>query len=397
MSIKINSEQISEQVSEQTSSVTVKTTANLANQPVKPARKWNLVVLALYILVPGMVIMTAYWLLNNSGGGNIPQTPTTVVAPPMVGALGRIEPEGEVLKVAPPSTLGSSRIIQLKVKEGEQVKANQVIALLDGYDRAIATVKQAEAQVQLRRSQLAQVKAGGKTSDRAAQIANRQALEASLQRLSSELEIAEKDLNRYQLLLAAGASSEIVRDSYALKVKTLKGQIAQTRKQILQADNLAKSVEEVKPSDIRVAEAQLQSAIADLDKAKVELIYTEVRAPIAGEILKVIAKAGEAVSGATGVVEMGNTKQMYVVAEVYETDIAKVKPGQQATITSAVLAQPITGKVERIIPKVAKNDVLGTDPATRTDVRVVEVKIRLDQSEPVAKFTNMQVDVRIDL
>jgi HlyD family secretion protein len=372
------------------------------NLPItKPQKKpWNLFILALFIIAPGIVFATGWYVVSRAGGSATPpdtEIKTAVKPKTMIGALGRIEPEGEVLKVAPPSTLGSSRIVRLLVKEGDRVTINQVIAQLDGYERTIATVKQAESQVAVRRSQVSQIKAGGKSSDVAAQKANTQSLQANLDRQKNELAVAEKDLSRYEKLLADGAASEIVRDGFALKVKTLKGQISQTDKQILQASSLTSSVAEIRPTDVLVAEAQLQSAIADLEKARVELLYTEVRAPIAGEILKVIAKAGEAVSGATGVVEMGNTKQMYAVAEVYETDISLVKTGQNATISSEVLDGEITGKVERISLRVAKNDVLGTDPATRTDVRVVEVKIRLNESKKMAGFTNMQVKVRIDV
>jgi HlyD family secretion protein len=372
-----------------------------ASTLVKPAKKpWNLFILALLIVAPGIVIATGLYVVNRAGNSNPPAETAKPAAPKpvtMIGALGRLEPEGEVIKVAPPSTLGTSRIEKLLVKEGDRVSANQAIARLDGYERTVASITQAESQVAVRRSQLAQVKVGAKSTDVAAQSANTQALQASLDRQRSELVLAEKDLSRYEKLLADGATSEIVRDSYVLRVRTLRGQVAQTQKQILQAANLTTSTAEVRPADIQVAEAQLQSAIADLEKAKIELIYTEVRAPIAGEILKVIAKTGESVSGATGVVEMGNTKQMYVVAEVYETDISRVKVGQKATINSEVLGGEITGQVERISLRVAKNDVLGTDPATRTDVRVVEVKIRLNQSDKVAGFTNMQVKVRIDV
>ena len=51
--------------------------------------------------------------------------------------------------------------------------------------------------------------------------------------------------------------------------------------------------------------------------------------------------------------------------------------------------------VERIRPKIQKQDALGTDPAARKDSRVVEVEIRLDQSAPVAGLTLVQVEVTI--
>ena len=88
--------------------------------------------------------------------------------------------------------------------------------------------------------------------------------------------------------------------------------------------------------------------------------------------------------------------KMYAVAEVYETDILHVKVGQNARIKSPALSQPLTGTVEQIGRWVGKLDLLSTDPTARTDARVVEVKVRLDDSKAVAGLTNLQVTVEID-
>jgi len=88
---------------------------------------------------------------------------------------------------------------------------------------------------------------------------------------------------------------------------------------------------------------------------------------------------------------------MYAVAEVYETDIGKVKVGQKATISSEVFKGEITGTVDRVGLRIAKNDILGTDPAAKTDVRVIEVKIRLNDSSKVSGLTNLQVKVKISV
>jgi HlyD family secretion protein len=104
------------------------------------------------------------------------------------------------------------------------------------------------------------------------------------------------------------------------------------------------------------------------------------------------AHAGERV-GPEGILELGNTDEMYAVAEVYETDIRWVRVGQRASVSSPALPQPLAGTVEWIKPKIGKIDVLGTDPAARTDARVVEVEIRLDDSAPVSSLTNLQVAV----
>ena len=119
-----------------------------------------------------------------------------------------------------------------------------------------------------------------------------------------------------------------------------------------------------------------------------------VRAPVDGQVLKVYARSGERV-GANGIAEIAQNDAMYAVAEVYETEIRLVRVGQKARITSPALAEPLTGKVEYIGLKVGKLDVLDTDPAARTDARVVEVKIRLDDDARAAGLTNLQVDVAI--
>jgi HlyD family secretion protein len=93
--------------------------------------------------------------------------------------------------------------------------------------------------------------------------------------------------------------------------------------------------------------------------------------------------------------ELGQTRHMYVVAEVYETDIGLVKEGQAATITSPALSEPMSGSVERIGSIIGKNDILDLDPVARTDSRVIEVFILLDDPQAVASLTYLQVDVEI--
>jgi len=127
---------------------------------------------------------------------------------------------------------------------------------------------------------------------------------------------------------------------------------------------------------------------------------TIIRAPKDGQILDIYADPGEAVSpSGEPILALGDTRQMYVVAEVYETDIGLVKVGQSATITSrnGAFNQALTGTVEEIGLQIAKNNVLDDDPAANADARVVEVRVKVDQSDVVAGLTNLQVDVAIDI
>ncbi len=133
---------------------------------------------------------------------------------------------------------------------------------------------------------------------------------------------------------------------------------------------------------------------AQLARAEADLRLTQVYAPIAGRVLDVHARAGERV-GADGILELGATQSMYAIAEVYETDIGRVAVGRRARVASPIVGKELGGVVEKIRPKVEKHDVLGNDPAARKDARVVEVEIRLDESEAVAGLTQAQVEITI--
>jgi len=139
----------------------------------------------------------------------------------------------------------------------------------------------------------------------------------------------------------------------------------------------------------------VRSLEAQLEEAEAELALTTVRSPVTGQVLEVHAREGERV-GLDGIAELGQTDVMYAVAEIYETDIGRVKMGQRATIHNPALGTEEQGTVERIGLKIGKKDILDTDPAARIDARVVEVEILLDEPETVAGLTNLHVDVVIE-
>ena len=132
-----------------------------------------------------------------------------------------------------------------------------------------------------------------------------------------------------------------------------------------------------------------QVALADV-RANRATVY----APIDGRILNIMAHAGELV-GPSPILTMGNTEKMRAVAEVYETDTGRIEIGQTAQVTSRTLTTPVTGHVVEIGQMIFKNDVLNVDPAAKSDARVVEVRIELDDAERTQYLTNHTVDVII--
>ena len=138
---------------------------------------------------------------------------------------------------------------------------------------------------------------------------------------------------------------------------------------------------------------------AAVKTAQVELDRAYIKSPQAGTVIKILTRPGEVVSSNDGIARIGQINQMYAVAEVYESDIGKVKLGQKVTVSSSAIAEKLAGTVERIGLEVERQEVVNTDPTANIDAKVVEVKVKLDpeSSEKVAGLTNLLVNVRIDL
>ncbi|NJN86311.1 MAG: HlyD family efflux transporter periplasmic adaptor subunit [Leptolyngbyaceae cyanobacterium SL_7_1] len=335
--------------------------------------------------------------------------------PVLVAALGRLEPAGEVVSVGGPT---GDRIARLQVAEGDYVQQATVLAYLDSYDERLAERDYAASQLAEARTRLQAETQFGEAQIREAetqrqQIDRPQAFEieaqrATIRQLRAELELAQIDLRRSQDLSQQGAISRQEYDQQVTEVR-------QRQEQLNNAEATLIRLESTRQSDLANAEAQVQARRAELERsqaqievesaarnlqlAEAKLERTLVRAPTSGEVLRIIAQQGEAIGQEGAILEMGDTRQMYVVAEVYESDIGRVQVGQPATITSrnGAFEQQLSGTVERIGSQIFKNDVLDDDPAANADARVVEVRIRLANSAAVAQLTNLQVDVQIDV
>jgi HlyD family secretion protein len=185
-------------------------------------------------------------------------------------------------------------------------------------------------------------------------------------------------------------------DSYDLRsaeVARLNAILANARSEMARQEDLSRT-SATSRATLDAAQMDLDIALADLAAARASLELAVVRAPLRAQVLEIHAYPGERV-GPEGIMELGRTDRMYAVAEVYETDITAVKAGQLARVQAPAMETALSGRVERISLKVGRLDAIGTDPISKTDARVVEVFILLDDSESVARFTNMQVKVEI--
>ena len=294
-----------------------------------------------------------------------------------VGALGRVQPGDGVVRIGARSLGGQPSIVgRVLVREGDMVRAGQVVAELDSKAQLDAAARQAEARIEVARSHLAQVQAGAKPSDIAAQ-------QSEVDRLQSELENARKEYQRYASLGDNVTTSQV--DTVRLRVDA-------TTRAMAAAQQRLSSLTEVRPVDVDVARSELNEAVRNHERARAELEASVLRSPIDGRVIKIHTWPSEQVA-AEGVLEVAPVEPMYVVAEVDESDIRRVRTGQRATISADALQSPLDGTVERIGLAVLRNTLLSTDPASFSDGRVVNVWIKMNDSRAVAELIDLQVDV----
>ena len=350
--------------------------------------------------------------------------PTENAAPKAktVKALGYLEPQGKVIKLAAPSSSsgGNSRIEKLLVKQGDTVKAGQVVAILDSRDRLEASLAEAEEQVKVALSNLEVVKSGAKRGEINSQQAaiariaaqregDIQAQQATIARLQMEVQNAQTESQRYEMLYTEGATNASLRDSKRLalavaqrnlqEAQAVINRIQTTRSpELNEAQSTLDRISEVRTVDIFASQAQVDRAIASVQQAKAQLDLAYVRTPQAGVVLEVNTRAGELVSS-NGIVEIGQTNKMLAVLEVFEGDIVKVEKGKMVKLFGDSLPKALTGEVIEIGKRVQRQNVVNSDTSANIDARIVEVRVKLDpdSASQVRSLTNLQVTGEIQL
>ncbi len=126
-------------------------------------------ILPIALLVGSASVGIVIWQQNQKSMETVAQVEIEPVT--TITALGRLQPQGEVIKLSAPTSNNGNRVDRLFVKEGDRVKAGQVIAILDSHDRLEAAQLEADRQVAIARAKLAQIEAGAKAGEIDAQAA----------------------------------------------------------------------------------------------------------------------------------------------------------------------------------------------------------------------------------
>ncbi len=251
-----------------------------------------------------------------------------------VAALGKLNPLGEIRKLAAPTSGmgGTPRLSKLLVKEGDYILKDQVLAVFDNRPKLQADLLFEQANLNI---------------------------------LINKIRIQKREINRYQVLVNKGAVAVLV-------------------------------LEKMK-DDLVILEARVLKLKSAINSIKFDLEQTELKSPIDGIVLQILAREGERPSS-SGVLNIGANQFMEALIEVYESDIDRVVLGQIVDLISenGGFNGSLRGQVILISPQVRQRRVLATDPTGDADSRVVEVRVKLDNSsaEKVAHLTGMKVIAR---
>jgi HlyD family secretion protein len=299
-----------------------------------------------------------------------------------VGALGRVEPASRIRRVTRPAGAEGVRVLSLLVSEGDEVAAGTVLATFDDLPRKDAALAGAEASLALAEARLARLLAAGRDTEIAAARARVAAAAAAE-------ESARREADRAQRLLRTAAGNEAAWDRARFAA-------AQATAERTRAEADLASLLSPREEDIAIARAERAVAEAALRQARAERDTARLTAPIAGRVLKLHAREGEKVSE-EGVAEIADLSALDVVAEVFETDLPRVRAGARAEVIVPGEVLRFAATVREIGWLVRSSNVVSADPVAAIDARVVEVRLSLDAAAiPVlARRSNMQVQVRI--
>ncbi|MDB4952734.1 MAG: emrA1 [Myxococcales bacterium] len=312
--------------------------------------------------------------------------------------------------VVPVAARVSGVVLQLQVQDNQEVKAGQLLAVIDpaDYDAKLAAANAdldaASAQAEAADAQVDIVKStatGGLSSARAqlqgtsasvrAASSQVQAASAAVARARSELAKAEGDLTRAKTLHDQGAvtgqaleSAQVTRDTAAAAVDQASANLAAARdQQQLSQTKVAEAqgrVEQSAPinqqnaaavASSKLAHARVQGAKAAVDLAKLSLGYTKIIAPVDGYVSRLGVRTGQMVQPGT-TVAMVVPRQTYVVANFKETQISRIRAGDDVEVKIDA-AGTLRGKVASVAAGTgARFSMMPPDNATGNFVKVVQ-------------------------
>jgi membrane fusion protein, multidrug efflux system len=256
--------------------------------------------------------------------------------------------DGHIIPVLPKA---GGFVTRVRVDENQPVKVGDTLVVLDDRDYVVR-LAQAEAD-------LSAALAGVSSNSRVGQA------EARVEQAESNARKAHEDLARVAPLAAQDIVSKQQLDAAEADVRASDAALAEAQAALAGAD------------------ARVASARASRDQAALNLSYTRVTAPASGVVSKKTVELGQLVQSGQPLMSVVPLDDIWVTANLKETQTADVRPGDPADITvDAYPGRHFAGHVESLSPATgAKFSLLPPDNATGNYTKVVQrlpVRVRLD-------------------
>jgi multidrug efflux pump subunit AcrA (membrane-fusion protein) len=255
------------------------------------------------------------------------------------------------------TALTPGRVDELLVQEGDAVAKDQVVARL--YDRDLRDeAARARAEHEAAKARLALLEAGYRKEDV-------EEASARLEELQAELGLFEKVEARARALAAEGIVSreQAERDEAAVLGARAKVKAQEARLALLRAGP--------RKEEIEAARAEAARLAADAALAGKRLEYVDVRAPVAGTVLRLLVeKGGRVTMEKPAVASLYDPSALWVRVDVAQADAAKVRTGRPIEVQT--LAEP-----ERTFP----GTIVRVDPAADFAKNTITIRVRFDRTD----------------
>jgi membrane fusion protein, multidrug efflux system len=281
----------------------------------------------------------------------------------------------------------SGQIATVPVDDNETVKAGQVLATLDPSDNETA-VASAVAAVAHDKSQLKEIST---TVERQPWIIEEQ--QAAVASARAKLTFAQDNARRYGNLALTGAGT-------MQEHQQADSTLDQAQASLDGAEALLKAASrqlDALKAQRSAAEAAVKVDEARLEQARLNLSYTQIRAPIDGMVGERSVQAGNYVGPGTTLMTVVPLDQVYIEANYREVDLLHVRSGQPVTIHVDAYDIDLHGKVDSVPPASgAAFAPIAPNNATGNFTKIVQrlpVKIVVTPGQPLAKLLRVGLSV----
>lgn len=263
--------------------------------------------------------------------------------------------------------VGGAVLSELRIKNGQAVKRDEIIAVLNNYAAADVEVRRIESEIAKARRQRETMVSGYRTAEIALQ-------EVSVKTAAEESRLKDLELSR----------SSVPPDQKQIQ-STLSQQTLEREQAKL---NFQK---EVLAADLAQTESSIAILETKLDEAKVERELALVRSPLDGVVVDIYTRQGERISG-RGIVKIVDLNQIRIFADVDELHLRTIKPGGKVEFTFQGSRTVHVGTITRT-PLTVKRTKRSEADFGESNARLVEVEIKPDDPQSIPQMLGREARV----